>query len=79
MFFITEDYFKFLSRSFSLPNLTFTPLESLLPTEEEQLEAAIDYSDDFEPMSPVKNLNDGELWHIGTYLVNLETTFLKST
>lgn len=36
-----EDYFKFLSRSFSLPNLTFTPLESLLPTADELLEAAI--------------------------------------
>ena len=83
-----EDYFKFLSRSFSLPNLTFTPLESLLPTADELLEAAIglfslhffqrkdiliflffsDYSDDFEPVSPIKQIraltDDNEVWHM---------------
>lgn len=65
-FFFSADYFKFLSRSFSLPNLTFTPLESLLPTEDEMLEAALDYTDDtnFEPISPVKNLDENAMWHM---------------
>ena len=63
--FFSADYFKFLSRSFSLPNLTFTPLESLLPTEDEMLEAALDYTDaDFEPISPVKNLDENAMWHM---------------
>ena len=67
MSFFSADYFKYLSRSFSLPNLTFTPLESLLPTEDEMLEAALDYTDDtnFEPISPVKNLDENTMWHIG--------------
>ena len=65
-FFFSADYFKFLSRSFSLPNLTFTPLESLLPTEDEMLEAALDYTDDtnFEPISPVKNVDENAMWHM---------------
>ena len=65
-FFFSADYFKFLSRSFSLPNLTFTPLESLLPTEDEMLEAALDYTDDtnFDPISPVKNVDENAMWHM---------------
>ena len=91
IFSFAEDYFKFLSRSFSLPNLTFTPLESLLPTADELLEAAIgmflsyifsfffhnhffsDYSDDFEPVSPIKQIraltDDNEVWHMEQTLV----------
>ena len=31
------------------------------------LEAALDYTDDtnFEPISPVKNLDENAMWHIG--------------
>lgn len=63
-----EDYFKYLSRSFSLPNLTFTPLESLLPNKVEQ--DNFNYSDDFEigssfANSPTKKKhdNDNEMWN----------------
>ena len=45
---------KYLSRSFSLPNLTFTPLESLLPQNDEILSKKdFNYSDDFELASTV--------------------------
>jgi hypothetical protein len=70
--FSDDDFFKFLSKSFSLPNLTFTPLESLLPTSDELLGKCIDdnYSDDFEIVtaanSPIKSFEDtNEMWHDG--------------
>ena len=72
----SEDYLKYLSRSFSLPNLTFTPLESLLPSPKtEQLEVAkesFNYSDDFEldstiPSPTKKSVfgisDDEDMWH----------------
>ena len=55
IFSISEDYLKYLSRSFSLPNLTFTPLESLIHQNTPKPDAEIpltklsfNYSDDFE-------------------------------
>jgi len=71
---ISEDYFKYLSRSFSLPNLTFTPLESLLLKEEAVVvtKDPFNYSDDFEIESEVpspakyraQNEDDeDEVWH----------------
>lgn len=66
---ISVDYFKFLSKSFSLPNLTYTPFEALLPTEEELLAGNFCYSDDFEmeslvaDASPQKKVDeDNEMW-----------------
>lgn len=68
-FLISVDYFKFLSKSFSLPNLTYTPFEALLPTEEELLAGNFCYSDDFEmeslvaDASPQKKVDeDNEMW-----------------
>ena len=70
----SEDYLKYLSRSFSLPNLTFTPLESLLATtavEEILAKESFNYSDDFELdstiPSPTKKStfglsDDEEMW-----------------
>ena len=60
----SADYFKYLSRSFSLPNLTFTPLESLIPkTEELRIKSNFDYSDDFELESEQLNDDNDDMWH----------------
>ena len=68
-----NDYLKHINRSFSLPNLTFTPLESLLPTTEEILSKEnFNYTDDFELASTVasptkkilaKSDNFDDIWH----------------
>lgn len=69
----SENHLQLLSRSFSLPNLTFTPFESLLPTLDD-LKEAYTYSDDFEVDSSIaspikKSIKDGladednEMWH----------------
>ena len=63
MFDFSADYFKYLSRSFSLPNLTFTPLESLIPkTEELTVKSSFDYSDDFE-LESLQNDDNDDMWH----------------
>ena len=63
-FYFAEDYFKYLWRSFSLPNLTFTPLESLIPkTEELKVKSSFDYSDDFELESENGNDDNEDFWH----------------
>ena len=64
IFYFAEDYFKYLWRSFSLPNLTFTPLESLIPkTEELKVKSSFDYSDDFELESENGNDDNDDFWH----------------
>ena len=64
IFYFAEDYFKYLWRSFSLPNLTFTPLESLIPkTEELKVKSSFDYSDDFELESENGNDDNEDFWH----------------
>ena len=63
-FIFTEDYFKYLWRSFSLPNLTFTPLESLIPKAEElTVKSSFDYSDDFELESNENNEENEDFWY----------------
>ena len=51
-------------RSFSLPNLTFTPLESLIPnTDDLKVKSSFDYSDDFELESVNANDDNDDFWH----------------
>ncbi len=65
---------KILYRSFSLPNLTFTPLEALLPTQDEIIRETEKFyyaDEDFEPPdnSPTKSFcqseNQIEFWDDG--------------